>query len=106
MTGVKVEIDEAKLAQLLEAPAVGELITLLAGDVAEAVVAVAPVHTGAYRDSIRSRPAELVKGVWRAKVESTDPKAHLVEWGSVNNPPYRPMTAGALAMGLRVEDDG
>lgn len=36
-------------------------------------------------------------------VRSNDFAGHLVEWGSVNNPAYRPITRAALASGLRFE---
>lgn len=37
-------------------------------------------------------------------VSSSDAFAHLVEFGSVNNPPYAPFRRGAESLGLRVED--
>lgn len=40
------------------------------------------------------------------EVYSTDYNAALIEFGSVNNPPYRPITHGAQACGLSVDDPG
>lgn len=37
---------------------------------------------------------------------SDDPFFHLVEWGSVNNPPYAPLRRGIRAAGLRLEETG
>lgn len=44
-----------------------------------------PMRHGWFKDSIRTRPFAYY---WR--VESTDPFAHLIEWGSVKNPVYAP----------------
>lgn len=38
------------------------------------------------------------------KVGNTDTFAHLVESGSVNNPPYAPLRRGAGAAGLRLDE--
>lgn len=38
-------------------------------------------------------------------VASTDFAAHIVEWGSVNNPPYAPLRRGARAAGLDLKQD-
>lgn len=37
-------------------------------------------------------------------VRSSDPFAHLVEWGSRNNPAYAPLRRGVRAAGLRLEE--
>lgn len=39
------------------------------------------------------------------RVGNTDIAAHLVEFGSVNNPPYAPLRRGVRAAGLRLEED-
>jgi hypothetical protein len=38
------------------------------------------------------------------RLESTDPFAHIIEFGSVNNPPYAPLRRGVRAAGLRLSD--
>lgn len=40
----------------------------------------------------------------KLRVGNTDFAAHLVEWGSVNNPPYAPLRRGARAAGLRLDE--
>lgn len=62
--------------------------------VKESVDAAAPDRTGYYKRSLK---------VVGTSVVSTDPFAHLVEWGSRNNPPYAPMRRGVLALGLRFD---
>lgn len=41
----------------------------------------------------------------RARVGNTDFAAHLIEWGSVNNPPYAPLRRGVRAAGLRLKEE-
>lgn len=53
------------------------------------------------RRTVRDR--DLVEGEMR--VENDDPFAHLVEWGSANNPPYAPLRRAARAAGLRLDED-
>lgn len=73
-----------------------QAVARLAEDVAQNARDVAPVHTGAYRDSIKTEGSV---------VYSDDPFGHLVEFGSVNNPAYAPLRRGAEAAGLRIDED-
>jgi hypothetical protein len=68
---------------------------------AEAARQVAPVGaTGAYQRSIRvGEEGDVVA------VTSSDAFAHLVEFGSVNNPAYAPLRRGARAAGLDLRGD-
>lgn len=40
------------------------------------------------------------------RVGNRDFAAHLIEWGSVNNPPWAPLRRGVRAAGLRLDEDG
>jgi hypothetical protein len=60
---------------------------------AASVVAVAPKHTGYY--------ARHVKAVGDKVVAGDKSFWHLVEYGSINNAPYRPLTRGIRAIGMR-----
>jgi hypothetical protein len=63
----------------------------------------APVKTGYYKDSIEhavGRDARSVIG----RVFSTDFAAHLIEFGSINNPAYAPLRNGVESTGLTVTD--
>ena len=68
--------------------------------VAEARLVVPTSGTGAFDRSVRvgygpaGRPA----------VVSYDHFAHLIEFGSINNPPYSPFRIGARTAGLRFSD--
>jgi hypothetical protein len=72
-----------------------------AGEVRSGAEAAAPVHTGHYKD--RFYQSKLARGY---RVGNTDFAAHIVEWGSVNNPPYAPLRRGVQAAGLHLHDPG
>jgi hypothetical protein len=57
--------------------------------------AAAPRKSGYYR-----RHLEVVG----TAVVSFDPFGHLVEWGSIHNPPYAPLRRGVLAAGLQLRE--
>lgn len=80
--------------ELKAQPTYPAFLRFVARYAAEAVQEVSPVHTGYYRRHV---------GYDGATITSSDPFAHLVEWGSVNNPPYAPMRRGILAAGLRLD---
>lgn len=65
-----------------------------------AVQTVAPHTHGDYAESI-----EVVEDNGEVFVNSTDPFAHLIEFGSVNNPPYAPLRRGVRAAGLSLKED-
>lgn len=58
-----------------------------------------PDHTGDYADS-------FVVAEDGSSFGNDDFAAHLVEYGSANNPPYAPLRRGARAAGLRLEEEG
>jgi hypothetical protein len=70
-----------------------------AQDVKKQAEDIAPVHTGFYEEHFILR--SLARGY---RVGNTDPFAHLVEWGSVNNEPYAPLRRGVAASGLKLHE--
>lgn len=66
-----------------------------AASVVPMVKAAAPNVTGAYSRSIRAV---------EDRVETTDAFGHIIEWGSVNSPPYAPLRNGVRAAGLRLDE--
>lgn len=56
-----------------------------------------------YRASLSMTPA-VVGSDEPAKVHSDSPFWHLFEFGSINNPPYRPLTNAVRDAGLKFED--
>lgn len=69
----------------------------IAGDVARQIRGQAPARSGYYRRSIKTFTQGDTIGV-----ASSDPFAHLVEYGSVKNPAYAPIRRGVRAAGLRL----
>lgn len=67
-------------------------------EVAEQVVERAALHsrysTGAYRKSLQA-----VEDDGDVRAESSDPFAHLNEWGSINNPAYAPLRSAGADVG-------
>jgi len=60
--------------------------------VAKAVRNVAPERTGYYKRRVKADGT---------KVRARDVFWHLVEFGSIRNPPYGPLRRGVIAAGLR-----
>lgn len=60
-------------------------------------------NTGRFAGSIEVLPPERTPDGVKVTVTSTDPDAHLVEWGSKNNPAYAPFRKAASALGLRLK---
>jgi hypothetical protein len=79
-------------AQMKASPRYQASMAGIAQRTAKVVWSFAPHKTGAYGRSIKAR--ENV-------VYSDDPFAHLVEFGSTNNPAYAPLRRGVRAAGLR-----
>lgn len=76
----------------------------------EAAEAAKPMIEAAARDAgapWMPRGGELIivgedeDGVY---IANTDHAAHLIEFGSINNPPFAPQRRGASNAGLRIED--
>lgn len=76
---------------------------------ANAAIDAAPyrAHAGGphYRETIGSTVGVDRRGIV-GSVLSTDPFAHLVEFGSINNVAYAPLRRGVEATGLKVTDRG
>lgn len=84
---------EAELQQSPEYQAGMEEITRI---VAVTVQDEAPDVTGYYKRHVAAEGTQVV---------ASDPFWHLVEFGSVNNPPYAPLRRGVTAAGLRFVDE-
>lgn len=87
------------LPRLAASPEVGAMLLDGARAVAERAKDVAPVASGAYRDSIH---AELVveNGIVKARVVADDPTgaAGLIEFGTVDTPAFAPLRRGLEAV--------
>lgn len=76
-----------------------------ANQLASAARQVAPDRTGHYKRSIRTSTEVDEHGRPFGRVHADDIAAHLIEWGSVNNPAYAPLRRGAEQLGLKVKAD-
>lgn len=63
-------------------------------------------RTGRFADSIEKTGVEADRRGASITVHSTDFAAHIVEFGSRNNPPYAPFRKAAAALGLRLKGGG
>lgn len=94
----------AGISDLLRGRQVGEFVDSAAGRVLDSARAKAPVHTGDYKASLDRTAAELDGDTWSAVVYTDDPFWHLIEFGSVNNRPYRTLSQAVTDAGLDFED--
>lgn len=98
----RVDFDERALGEFLRTDrAANDFLRQEAERILSYAIGVAPRKTGNYVDYLKVYPYRY----WY-RVISFDYFGHLVEFGSKNNPPYRPITTAAEASGYRfVEDD-
>lgn len=101
----RVSIDPGAVDRLLQENGVGPLVERGATAVARGAGAVAPKGGPAkgVAESYKATKAEEdQRGVY-ATAYTDDIAGHLVEWGSINNPPYAPLRRGAERAGFRVK---
>lgn len=91
--------------ELLRGRGVLALLAGLAEAGAHGARQVAPFETGEYRDSIQPVVGVDAAGPF-GRVLSDDWKAHMIELGSKNNPPFAPLRRGVESTGLRITDPG
>jgi hypothetical protein len=84
----------------LEAEAIyAEMLKGRAEDAKREAEAVAPMHTGYYKEHF-----VLVKSGKNWRLGNRDPFAHLVEWGSSRNSAFSPLRRGVVAAGLHLRE--
>lgn len=94
---MRVEINGGSMATFLATdPTMQTLLRGRTEAVTTQAEANAPVKTGYFRRHFEMRPYRGGFRVW-----DTDPFAHLVEWGSINNPAYAPIRRAVRSSGLR-----
>lgn len=89
----------AALEQLKHTAEYRQGMAQIAEDLAQNVRDQAPQRSGHYRSSIKTFDTGTQQGV-----AAHDVAAHLIEFGSVNNPPYAPLRRGIRAAGLRLDE--
>ena len=86
------------LQELGESKGVTDHLERVAEQLVDEARRIAPVRTGAYRDSLRvikRRPGRVSAGT---KISY----GHIIEWGSRRQPPKAPLRKAALRLGLKL----
>jgi hypothetical protein len=73
-----------------------------ADDAKEAIDAAVPVVTGSYKAHFDLGLKVSAEGD-HARIDIGEPRWHIIEHGSVNNPPYAPISKGVEATGMRFQ---
>lgn len=105
---MKFNLNERGVTELIQSPKVGRFLEVEADKVVHEVERQAGrfSRTRHFARSIRkTRPRRTITGQ-RITIFSTDPFAHIVEYGSVHNPAYAPFRKAASALGLRLRGGG
>lgn len=108
MTAIgKFELNEAGIEEFMGSTAIKTELGKLALELATIVRTQGPKgSSGAYRRSIKIGKVKQEGLETRISVGSDDDFAHVIEFGSVNNKPYRPLTKAGQQMGFTLEDFG
>lgn len=103
---MRFELNPASYEELARSPEMRGFVSDLAQSVLERARGLAPVGMprGAYKRSLVATPATETSDGVTASVGSTSSFWHLVEFGSVNNRPYRVLETAARQSGLRFEE--
>ncbi len=97
-----IDIDTSAAVDLLGTVQARAYVEAIAKQGAQALRDLTPTDA----DKVVSGGGSIVNGVATAYFGSTSSIWHIIEFGSVNNPPYRPMTQAAERIGLRFRVDG
>jgi len=99
----KWEINEKGKAEMLAQPSVTAFLRTLAQVAVDNARSLAPVYSGAYRDSLVTFERPGPGGTPVVGFGTDSPIWHLVEFGGPHNPPHRVLANAAMAIGYRVE---
>lgn len=111
---VRVTVNDASVAQFLRTdPAMQKALGIVAGVIEEQAQRVAPYGVSLSYPMGRPMRHGWYKGAFTVKrvgggyqVWNEDPFAHLIEWGSVNNPTYAPMRTAITGLGFKFRERG
>ena len=91
--------------RVLKDPLARAAIRYAAASTLKSITANTPVVTGEYQayweESAKVRSSQSADFTSSAKIVTGDAIWHIIEFGSVNNPPYAPIRRGVIAAGLR-----
>lgn len=99
---VRIDVRHHEVDRLFRTQEARHLVERAADACARAANEAAPVGaTGETSRSYEGFGSEIVDGVATAYFGSRSSIWHIIEFGSVNNPAYRPMTKGVERVGLK-----
>ncbi len=91
--------------RVLKTPEARALIKGAADLTLASITANTPVVTGEYQGyweaTTKTRRSQAADFTAAAKITTSDAIWHIIEFGSVNNPPYAPIRRGVIAAGLK-----
>lgn len=87
--------------QLLRAPEAGQVLETVAAIAQNAIKSASPSRR--YTRTVLAPTLVLGPNGQTARIATTSSIWHILEYGSVNNPPYRPLAGGVQAAGLTFE---
>lgn len=103
---MKFALNPAGVDQVVGSSGVVGHLERVGSEVVRSVESHAPTHTGDFAGSITKTGVKPDRRGLRLIVYSTDWAAHLVEFGSANNPAYSPFRRAASSLGLRLRGGG
>ena len=106
MTAFRFDYRPACEKELARDQKLGAHISRLVEKAGQTAKSTAPVNTGDYKASITWIPSRMTAKGFAGAYGSSSSFWHLVEYGSINNHPYRVLQKAARAAGLRFEDTG
>jgi hypothetical protein len=104
LSRVDIDLYRARVDDLFQSNEARAFVADAARKLADAAHDAAPVGaTGETAESYEAYGSEIRDGVATSFFGSNNPVWHIIEFGSVNNPPYRPMLTAVERCGLRYE---
>ncbi len=93
--------------RVLKTPEARAEIRGVADLVLASITANVPIRTGEYQAywerTTKTRRSQAADFTAAAKIETSDAIWHIIEYGSVNNPPYAPIRRGVIEAGLKFD---
>lgn len=94
----------AGIKAIVSGPDMIDFVNGLADKALAAAHGAAPHGSGYYDAHLGTTPAEVRDDGVHAELWSSDPFWHIVEYGSVNNPPHRVLETAITSIGLDYND--
>lgn len=89
--------------QLLSTEQAKAVVRAVAEAATRRAVEIQPNLTGEHDQDLITEDPRIEDGVAKCGYGSKSPSWHIMEFGSVHNPPFRPLTRAAQELGLRFD---